>query len=137
MKLMKIISIMVSLKNDIGKLVNGFDYFDINLQNNVVINNIKPKNDKDNDIKEDLIKNKNNEEEVEEEEEINTNTNASTEKQTKKSSNLSSHDKLFYDKLNSIKGNFKLFRTFAGHNGFLRNDERNQFYILLLSTGII
>ena len=133
----RIISIMVSLKNDIGKLVNGFDYFDINLQNNVVINNIKPKNDKDNDIKEDLIKNKNNEEEVEEEEEINTNTNASTEKQTKKSSNLSSHDKLFYDKLNSIKGNFKLFRTFAGHNGFLRNDERNQFYILLLSTGII
>ena len=43
----------------------------------------------------------------------------------------------FYDKLNNIIGNFKIFRTFAGHNGSLRMEEKEQFFCLLLKNGII
>ena len=43
----------------------------------------------------------------------------------------------FYNKLNDILGNFRIFKTCVGHNGPLREDEQNQFYILLLKSGII
>ena len=43
----------------------------------------------------------------------------------------------FYQKLNKIKRNFKLFRTYAGHNGPFRTAENEQFFYLLLKTGII
>ena len=43
----------------------------------------------------------------------------------------------FYEKLNNIIGNFKLFKTCVGHNGSLRMDEQEQFFCLLLKSGII
>ena len=43
----------------------------------------------------------------------------------------------FYQKLNDILGNFKLFRTCVGHNGSLNDEEKQQFYYLLLKSGII
>ena len=43
----------------------------------------------------------------------------------------------FYDILNSIKGNIKLFKTSSGHNGLLKPQEREEFYKILLGTGII
>ena len=43
----------------------------------------------------------------------------------------------FYQKLNNIIGNIKLFRTIVGHNGPLRIDEKEQFCYLLLKSGII
>ena len=45
--------------------------------------------------------------------------------------------KNFYDKLNDIKGDIKLFKTITGHSGLLRVDEREQFYTILLCSGII
>ena len=43
----------------------------------------------------------------------------------------------FYAKLNNIKGNIKLFKTTSGHNGLLKPEEKEQYYKILLSTGII
>ena len=33
--------------------------------------------------------------------------------------------------------NIKLLKTYSGHNGFLKQGEIEQFYIFLLSSGII
>jgi hypothetical protein len=43
----------------------------------------------------------------------------------------------FYQQLNKITGNFKLFRTNVGHNGPFRKDENEQFFLLLLKSRII
>ena len=43
----------------------------------------------------------------------------------------------FYKKLKDIIGNFRLFKTYAGHNGPLKMDEKEQFFCFLLSSGII
>ena len=43
----------------------------------------------------------------------------------------------FYQKLNDISGNFKIFKTSVGHNGSLSIDEQNQFFFLLIKSGII
>ena len=43
----------------------------------------------------------------------------------------------FYGKLNNIKGGIKLLKTNSGHNGLLREDERETLYELLLSSRII
>ena len=42
----------------------------------------------------------------------------------------------FYQQLNKITGNFKLFRTNVGHNGPFRKDENEQFFLLLLKSTI-
>ena len=53
-------------------------------------------------------------------------------------SNINISDrKNFYQKLNYILGSFKIFKTYVGHNGALREDEREHFYCLLLKSGII
>ena len=43
----------------------------------------------------------------------------------------------FYGKLNNIKGDIKLLKTNSGHNGLIREDERQTLYELLLSSRII
>ena len=43
----------------------------------------------------------------------------------------------FYGKLNNIKGDIKLLKINSGHNGLIREDERQKLYELLLSSRII
>ena len=56
---------------------------------------------------------------------------------TSEINNFKNKEDIFYFKLNNIKGNIKLFKSFSGHNGLLRKDEREQFLSFLLSTGIL
>ena len=44
---------------------------------------------------------------------------------------------IFYDKLERIKGNIKILKTNAGHNGWLNDEELEQYLIFLLSSRII
>ena len=128
-----IIGLIKSVSDDLKKILNVMENLDIALKDN---QNVK-KNNKDyninisnekmsTDLKEKLISKE------EKENEINTNITFNSNKKEK----LNNEDK-FYDKLNNIKGNIKLFKSFAGHNGLLRSDEREQFYSFLLCTGII
>ena len=43
----------------------------------------------------------------------------------------------FYDKLERIKGNIKILKTNAGHNGWLSEEEVEQYYLFLLSSRIL
>ena len=43
----------------------------------------------------------------------------------------------FYDKLERIKGNIKILKTYAGHNGWLSEEEVEQYYLFLLSSRIL
>ena len=126
-----IAKIMQDVSEGLKKIINVMDNLDINNQENKNINNENIKkndiiiniNNKENNLKEKLISNL-------EENEINTNIN------TNKDNNLIIENN-FYEKLNNIKSSIKLFKTFSGHNGLLRQDEREQFFTYLLTTGIV
>jgi len=135
----KIETIVNLISEDFKKIIDVMDNLDIILpgnENNKIItkenteniNNIEGKNS----LKEKLIEN--NEEKVEISSNNNSiiNTNSNINKD-----GISFKNDIFYNKLNSIKGNIKLFKTISGHNGLLRVDEREQFFTFLLSTGII
>ena len=117
------IILLKNISNCFNKILHVLDNLDIvfeNISNNNIINN---KND--NIIKEKLITNYN-------ENIIDTNIN----------NNLINFrdledQNIFYDKLNNIKGNIKLLKTYSGHTGFLKQEEIEQFYVFLLSSGII
>ena len=129
-----IVSMIENVSKDLKIILDVMDNLDIvykdknqntkiNKENNNLNSNLK----NNNDLQEKLITND------EKENEINTNIilNVDINKKDK-----SINDE-FYIKLNNIKGNIKLFKSFAGHNGLLRPDEREQFFIFFLSTGII
>ena len=124
------------LSEDLKKILDVMDNLDIIFNKNEINNYIKNKNkEKDNisnisnsdnnGLKEKLIS------DSEEESEIITNLDIET------NEDKIINNKSFYDKLNNIKGSIKLFKTFAGHNGLLKPDERENFYKFLLSTGIL
>ena len=122
--------IIEKFSDDFKKILDAFDNLDIVCKDEkpkITINNrdTSESNNK-NDLKEKLITN---------EKEYEINTNIILDVDVNKKNNLINDE--FYDKLNSIKGNIKLFKSFAGHNGLLRPDEREQFFSFLLSTGII
>ena len=106
-----------------SKIINALDNLDIFSEENV--NNNKIINNKDNSSLEEKLITNNKENNID----------------TKVSNDLVKdeylEDKNFYDKLNNIKGNIKLLKTYSGHNGFLKQGEIEQFYIFLLSSGII
>ena len=126
-----IAKLMQDVSEGLQKIINVMDNLDIIYQENKNIKNENTNksdiiiniNNNENNLKEKLISNL-------EENEINTNIN------TNKENNLINENK-FYEKLNNIKGSIKLFKTFSGHNGLLRPDEREQFYTYLLTSGII
>ena len=93
-----------------------------------IIKNENIKNDNEindkNSLKEKLIS--------KDEDEIKTNIDSDINKE-----NILIVEDSFYDKLDNIKKGIKLFKTFAGHNGLLRPDEREQFFVMLLNTDII
>ena len=106
-----------------NKIINALDNLDIFSEEKV--NNNKIINNKDNSSLEEKLITNNKENNID----------------TKVSNDLVKdeylEDKNFYDKLNNIKGNIKLLKTYSGHNGFLKQGEIEQFYIFLLSSGII
>ena len=127
------ISVLVNnVSEDLQKIINIIENLDI-ISNN---NNENKKRDKKNKIinneintlSEKLITD-------DEEDEIRTDANIIEIKSNKENDSIINSS--FYDKLNDIKGTIKLFKTFAGHNGLLKEDEREQFYQFLLSSGII
>ena len=123
--------IIEKFSEDFKKILDAFDNLDIVCKDE----NPKIKTNKEdtsesnnkNDLKEKLITN--------DEKEYEINTNIVLDVDINKKNNLINDE--FYAKLNSIKGNIKLFKSFAGHNGLLRPDEREQFFSFLLSTGIV
>ena len=134
------ISIIVKLiSEDLKKIIDVMDNLDIILpgnENNKIItkentqeiNNLE----ENNSLKEKLIENNEEKNEIS----FNSNSISNTYSNINKDDKSYKNDK-FYNKLNCIKGNIKLFKTFAGHNGLLRVDEREQFFTFLLNTGII
>ena len=44
---------------------------------------------------------------------------------------------IFYEKLNLLIGNIKLIKSFAGHNGMLKPDEKDYYYEYLLKGNFI
>ena len=129
-----IVSMIENVSKDLKIILDVMDNLDIvykdknqNTKINKENNNLNSYLKNNNDLQEKLITND------EKENEINTNIilNVDINKKDK-----SINDE-FYIKLNNIKGNIKLFKSFAGHNGLLRPDEREQFFIFFLSTGII
>ena len=85
-------------------------------------------NDSSNTLKEKLISSN--------EEESNIITNSNIDIHVNKENDLLNVSN-FYSKLNNKKWNIKLFKTLSGHNGLLKEDERNQFYNFVLRSGII
>ena len=135
----KISSLVSLIREDIKKIIDVMNNLDIVLPENKNSKNIL-KGDKEinynkqdkNSLEEKLI-----DDNFEEKLEINTTSNSNIDI----NNNINNIDNLdkngFYNKLNSIKGNIKLFKSFGGHNGLLKVDEREQFHKFLLSTGII
>ena len=68
---------------------------------------------------------------------INTNIELNSDFINVENNNIKLIEKNFYQKLNDILGNFKIFKTCVGHNGALRMDEQEQFFCLLLKSGVI
>jgi len=68
---------------------------------------------------------------------INSNIELNSDFINVENNNIKLIEKNFYQKLNDILGNFKIFKTCVGHNGSLRMDEQEQFFCLLLKSGII
>ena len=104
----------------VGKVVEKLD-INFGTNNNININIIGDYKDNDN-IKEKLINN--NLKEI------------TTDKDLNKE-NILQIENAFYDKLERIKGNIKILKTYAGHNGWLSEEEIEQYYIFLLSSRII
>ena len=116
------------LKNnsdDLKKIMKVVDKLDINFGTN---NNININNEiKDNDnIKEKLI--------------TNILKEISTGKYSDDDINIDNNmqiENVFYNKLERIKGNIKILKTYAGHNGWLSEEEIEQYYLFLLSSRIL
>ena len=68
---------------------------------------------------------------------INSNIELNSDFINVENNNIKLIEKNFYQKLNDILGNFKIFKTCVGHNGSLRMDEQEQFFCLLLKSGVI
>ena len=137
----KKILLLVRLKVYFRKIYFVMQNLDIDINTNNKRMNLRINNLNNTNFKEKLIGN-------EDEEEIEIKTNSESEIKTNKDSEknlidvesdiLIKEDNInFYQKLNSIIGNIKLFRTIVGHNGPLRIDEREQFFCLLLKAGIV
>ena len=132
----KITRLVILIAGDFKKIIDVMDNLDIVLPKNKNDKNLI-KEDKDinfnniqnnNSLKEKLI-----DDNFEEKLEINTTSNSNID-----INNINNLDKnKFYSKLNSIIGNIKLFKSYGGHNGLLKVDEREQFHKFLLCTGII
>ena len=131
--------LIILIIEDIKQIIDVMDNLDIVLRENKNTKNVI-KEDKEtnyniqdkNSLKEKLI-----DDNIEEKLEINTTSNSNIDINNS-INNIDNLDKTgFYKKLNSIKGNIKLFKSFGGHNGLLKVDEREQFHKFLLSTGII
>ena len=131
----RISTLIYSVSEDLKKILDVIDNLDIVCQENKNTKKINIQKDNDilindssNTLKEKLINSN------EEESEIITNSNIDI--HVNKENDLLNVSN-FYSKLNNIKGNIKLFKTFAGHNGLLKEDERNQFCNFVLKSGII
>ena len=115
---------------DIKKILDVMDNLDIDFKKNVnkeKINNINNQIDKSNSLEERLINSI---------DEINDISNNEVDTSISTDYNLNNNTN-FYAKLNNIKGNIKLLKTSSGHNGLLKPEEKEQYYKILLSTGII
>ena len=124
-------SLINMIKQDLEKIINVMDNLDIVNQGNVneISNDISIDVNNHDSLKEHLISDKN---------ESDSDTIITTSiKDNNNSKNNSKKSNVFYDKLNGIKGNIKLFKTMTGHNGLLRLDEREQYFTFLLYSGII
>ena len=128
---MNISPISMLIKNvseDLKIILNVINKLDI-----IKKENENKKHEMNNDISLYISENSIKEKLIQDNDEINTNSilmNNSKEK-------ILTEENDFYNKLNSIKGSIKLFKSFAGHNGLIRPDEREHFYTFLLDTGII
>ena len=125
------ISIIIkNVSEDLKKILDVMNNLDI-IQNennkNEINNDISLNINIENSLKEKLIDGD------EQENEINTNSGKNNSKETI----LIEDNNSFYSKLSCIKGSIKIFKSFAGHNGLIRPDEREHFYTFLLYTGII
>ena len=132
----KISNLLNLCSEDIKKILDVMDNLDIEFKKNINKDKKKDNNnliDNNSSLEEKLINNFDdeiNKNEINDISNIEVDTSISTEYNINNNSN-------FYAKLNNIKGNIKLFKTTSGHNGLLKPEEKEQYYKILLSTGII
>ena len=127
------LSLIQNIKKDFKKILMVMEKLDIKINNNDDKGkrvSLKLSNINNTNIKEKLIIS-----DEEEDTEINTNSNNNLIDDS--NNNMIKIGANFYQKLHDILGNFKLFKTYIGHNGFLREDEREKFFIFLLRSGVI
>ena len=139
-KLLLIDTLKIYFKQILSVMKNLDIYANLNNDNNKR-NSLRISNLTNTNFKEKLIMTE------DEEDEINTNNtnnniiNSNIELNSDfinvENNNIKLIEKNFYQKLNDILGNFKIFKTCVGHNGSLRMDEQEQFFCLLLKSGII
>ena len=127
------LSLIQNIKKDFKKILMVMEKLDIKINNSDDKGkrvSLKLSNINNTNIKEKLIIS-----DEEEDTEINTNSNNNLIDDS--NNNMIKIGANFYQKLHDILGNFKLFKTYIGHNGFLREDEREKFFIFLLRSGVI
>ena len=133
--------LLQNLKNNFEKILSVMKRLDIDINTNNKRISLRISNLNNINYKEKLIEN-----DDDEENEIKTNTNSIEIKTNNESdkhlidfdeNNNLNMENNFYQKLNGIMGNIKLFRTCVGHNGPLTDEEKQQFYCLLLKSKII
>ena len=133
--------LLQNLKNNFDKILLVMKHLDIDINTNNKRISLRISNLNNINYKEKLIEN-----DDDEENEIKTSTNSIEIKTNNESDkHLIDYDEnnnlikenSFYQKLNGIIGNIKLFRTSVGHNGPLTDEEKQQFYCLLLRSKII
>ena len=140
--LTKKILLLIRLKTYFGKIYSVMQNLDIDMSINNKRMSLRISNLNNTNFKEKLIGNEDEEEiEIKTSSDINTNIEKEKNLIDVESDDLIKEDNNnnnnFYQKLNCIIGNIKLFRTIVGHNGPLRVDEREQFYYLLLKSRIV
>ena len=135
--LSKISNLINLCSEDIKNILDVMDSLDLEFKNNKSKNKEK-KNDINNLIDNNGSLNEKLINSIEEIDRIEINNKSNIEVDTSISTDYNiNNNSNFYAKLNNIKGNIKLLKTSSGHNGLLKPEEKEQYFKMLLSTGII
>ena len=135
----EIFRLIKNANNGLGKILDTINHLDIIYKNKEnrkkSIDLIKENIENNNNIRERLISIEsvdvnNKSEEI-------SNNNILNNKKNLISLNSYNDSNVFYEKLNLLIGNIKLIKSFAGHNGMLKPDEKDYYYEYLLKGNFI
>ena len=135
----EIFKLIKNVNNGLRKILESINHLDIILDNKKKrkksIDLIKDKIENSNDTRERLISES---EDSNDKIDLIDGDNSINDKNNQINLNGNKDDSdVFYDKLNLLIGNIKLIKSFAGHNGLLKQDEKDFYYGYLTKGGFI